>query len=173
MKKIFLLLFIGVFISSFAQTVKSKILKLKYTAADNWTATEFGGPNNWEESGNALCKCSGFSFTKPNKEGKMNIVVYASTASGLDSNKRNFIGNLHFEDVDKYEKTTNKHFSFQKKRSNFTDTKTKAKSFEVIRYQTKFEDHYYIIYVWQESMNILNPAREKEFNEMFNSIEAL
>ena len=101
------------------------------------------------------------------------MVVYPSSPNGLDSSKRNFVGNLRFEDVEKYEKTTNKHFSFQRKRSNFFDIKTKQKSFEAIRYQTRFEDRYYIIYIWQENSNLLNSTSEKELTEMVNAIEPL
>lgn len=155
------------------QTVKSKALKLKYTPPAGWNAQEFGSPTNWEESGNAMCKCSGVSFYKQHKDGKMNVVVYPSTQSGLDSTKRHFVGSLHFEDVVKYDKTKNKHFSFERKRSNFTDSKTKSKSFEVLRYFTKFEDHYYVIYTWQENMQALNSTNEKELYEMVNAIEPL
>lgn len=165
------LLFISVF--SFSQTVKSKILKLKYTVPENWTATEFGGQLNWDESGNNMCRCSGLAFSKPNKNGKFNIVLYASPSGGLDSVKREFVGSLHFEDVEKYEKATNKNFSFMKKRSNFLDSKTKTISYNVIRYVAKVEDHYYVIYAWQENMNLLNSTSEKELAEMVNAIEPL
>lgn len=174
MKNVFIALFLSAFVASYSQTVKSKALKLKYTTLEGWTAVEFGSPTSWEESGNAMCKCSGVSFTKPKKDGKMNVVVYPSSPSGLDSAKRNFVGNLQFVDVEKYEKTTNKHFSFQKKRSSFTDMKTGKKAYETIRYFTnKIEDHYYIIYVWQENSNLLNSTIEKEFTEMVNAIEPL
>ncbi len=157
------------------ETVKSKALKLKYTPPAGWNAQEFGSPTslNWEEQGNALCKCSGLSFFKSHKDGKMNVVVYPSTQSGLDSIKRNFVGNLRFDNVEKYDKTKNKFFSFEKKRSNFTDIKTNKKSFEVIRYYAKVEDHFYIIYVWQENMNALSPSNEKEIFEMVNAIEPI
>ncbi len=174
MKKIALLLALSFSFVAFAQKpIKSKILQLKYTTPDGWSAEEFGGLTNWEESGNALCKCSGLSFSKPHKDGKMHVVVYASTRSGLDSAKRNFVGNLHFENVEKYDKTTNKNFSFERRKSNFMDVKTKAKSFEVIRYQAKHEDHFYIIYAWQENMGALNSTNEKELVAMLNAIEPL
>jgi len=156
-----------------SQTVKSKILKLKYTIPEGWTAVEFGGKLNWDESGNQLCRCSGLAFSKPNKNGKFNVVVYASPIGGLDSAKRESVGNLHFENVEKYEKSTNKNFSFEKRRSNFLDTKTKTPSYNVIRYVAKVEDHYYLFYVWQENMNLLNSTSEKELAEMVNAIEPL
>lgn len=174
MKNITLLLFLSFSFAAFAQKpIKSKLLQLKYTTPDGWSAEEFGGPNNWEETGNTLCRCSGIAFSKPHKDGKMHVVVYASTRSGLDSAKRNFVGHLHFENVEKYDKTTNKNFSFEKRKSNFMDMKTKTKSFEVIRYQAKLEDHFYIIYAWQESMNALNSTNEKELVTMVNAIEPL
>lgn len=174
MKNLFFLLLIslsGVLFSQ--QTVKSKPLKLKYTLPAGWNAEEFGGKTSWEEPGNALCKCSGIAFSKSHKDGKMNVVVYPSTQSGLDSAKRNFVGNLRFENVEKFDKTRNKHFSFERKRSNFTDSKTNKKSWEVLRYFAKVEDHFYIIYTWQESMNALNSTNEKELYEMVNAIEPL
>ena len=72
-------------------------------------------------------------------------MVYPSTQSGLDSTKRNFVGALRFENVEKYDKTKNKYFSFERKKSNFTDSKTNKKSFDVIRYFAKVEDHFYDI----------------------------
>ncbi len=174
MKNALLLLFLNLFIFSFSQTVKSKALKLKYTPPDSWTAEEFGGLKSWDDGGNpAICNCSGVSFTKPNTKGKMHVVVYPSTAGGLDSAKRSFVGPLKFEMVEKYEKTKAKNFSFELRRSHFTDTKTKAKSFEVIRYFAKVEDHYYIIYSWRENMDLLNSNPEKELFEMINAIEPL
>ena len=103
----------------------------------------------------------------------MNVVIYPSTQSGLDSTKRNFIGNLRFENVEKYDKTKNKFFSFERKRSNFTDIKTNKKSFEVIRYFAKVDDHFYFIYAWQENMNALSPSNEKEIYEMINTVEPM
>ena len=82
----------------------------------------------------------------------MNVLVYPSTQSGLDSAKRYSAGNHIFENVQKYDKTKNKFFSFERKKSIFSDIRTKTKSFEVFRYFTKIEDHFYIIYTWQENM---------------------
>jgi hypothetical protein len=159
--------------SAFAQTVKSKILQLKYTLPENWSASEFGGKTGWDESGNALCRCSGIEFIKPHPKGKMHVVVYPSSAGGLDSAKRNFVGTLRFDPVEKYEKTTNKNFSFEKRKSSFTDTKTNQKSYNVVRLKGKMEDHYYLIYYWQENMDLLNSNTEKELMEMVNAIEPL
>ena len=47
-------MFVCVSIFSFSQTVKSKLLKLKYTTPESWTANEFGGKLNWDESGNVI-----------------------------------------------------------------------------------------------------------------------
>jgi hypothetical protein len=175
MKKIIAcLLFITLATITFSQeTVKSKPLKLKYTAPAGWVAEEFGAKLNWEEVGNPLCKCSGVKFNKQHKDGKLNVMVYPSTQSGLDSTKRNFVGSLRFENVEKYDKTKNKFFSFERKKSNFTDTKTNKKSFDVIRYFAKVEDHFYIIYAWQENTSLMSPQIEKELFEMINAIEPL
>ena len=174
MKKLFLFLLIAASTAIIAQeTVKSKPLKLKYTLPAGWIAEEFGDKLNWEVSGNALCKCSGIKFSKQHKDGKMNVLVYPSSQSGLDSTKRENVGNLHFENVEKYDKTKNKFFSFERKRSNFSDTKAGKKSFDVIRYFTKVEDHFYIFYVWQENMQLMSPQTEKELYEMINAIEPL
>ena len=176
MKKIIFLLATSIsMVLNAQQTVKSKVLKLKYTPPAGWNIVEFGSPTsvNWEEQGNAMCTCSGVSFYKSHKDGKMNVVIYPSTQSGLDSTKRNFVGTLHFEDVQKYDKTKNKFFSFERKRSNFTDSKTKSKSFEAIRYFAKADDHFYVIYAWQENMNSLSPSNEKEIYEMVNAVEPL
>jgi hypothetical protein len=174
MKQIIIITFLHLTLFIMAQEpVKSKALKLRYTPPSNWSVEEFGGKNSWDESGNALCHCSGVIFTKPNKDGKMNVLVYPSTNSGLDSSKHYSIGNLRFEHVEKYDKTKNKHFSFEVRRSNFNDIKTKAKSYNVIRYLAKVEDHYYIIYAWQENMDLLNSTAEKELYEMVNAIEPL
>jgi len=177
MKKFaFLFLLLSAF--SNAQTVKSKNLLLKYTPTAGWNAKEFGGISPWEDSGNEsdsyrICKCGGVYFYRTHGDGKMNVVVYASTQSGLDSTKRNFVGSLHFEDVQKWDRTKNKAFSFERKKSNFTDSKTKSKSYEVIRYQTKVDNHFYIIYAWQENMQALNSTNEKLLYEMINAIEPL
>lgn len=174
MRKILLSFLVCASVFSFAQTVKSKILKLKYTTPEGWTANEFGGLKNWDESGNAMCRCSGIAFSKPHKNGKFNVVLYAVTKGGLDSAKREFVGPLHFVNVEKVEKTTNKNFAFEKRRSNFYDVKSKTNSFNCIRYISKpTEGHFYIIYVWQENMELLNSTSEKELTEMVNAIEPL
>lgn len=173
MKAIVTSLLLALSFFSLSQTVKSKPLKLKYSTPNGWTAQEFGGKLSWDESGNELCRCSGVIFSKPHTNGKLNILVYPTNAAGLDSSKRNYVGMLRWENVEKYEKTTNKSFSFEKRRSNFTDTKGSKKSYEVIRYKAKIEDHFYIIYAWQENTGLLNPNVEKEFNEMLNAIEPL
>lgn len=172
MKKLLFLLSICLPVLLSAQhTIKSKNLKLKYTLPAAWTAEEFGGKKSWDDGGNSLCNCSGLSFTKQNKDGKLNVVAYPSTQAGLDSTKRNLVGSLRFENVDKYDKTRNKNFSFEKKKSNFTDTKNNSKSFEVIRYFAKVEDHFYIIYAWQDNKKAMSPDTEKELYEMVNAIE--
>ncbi len=174
MKKILLSLLIVASVSFTAQTFKSKPLKIKYTPPAGWIAEEFGDPLDWEKSGNAFCKCSGVKFSKQHKDGKMNVLVYPSTQSGLDSTKRNFVGSLAFVDVQKYDKTKNKFFSFERKKSNFTDAKkNNEKSFDVIRYFTKVDDHFYIIYAWQENKQLMSPQTEKELYEMVNAIEPL
>ena len=174
MRKITLSLLILVSGFSFSQTVKSKILKLKYSTPESWTATEFGGLLNWDEKGNEMCRCSGVAFSKPNKNGRFNVVVYAVTNGGLDSTKREFVGALHFENVEKVEKVTNKNFSFEKRRSNFYDVRAKKPSYNCIRYISKpTEGHCYLIYAWQENMNLLNSTAEKELTEMINAIEPL
>lgn len=176
MKKIALIVLACITLTVAAQkTEKSKALKLKYTLPAGWNAQEFGSTTtvNWEEQGNSLCKCSGILFFKSHKDGKMNVLVYPTTQSGLDSTKRNAAGNLVFENVVKYDKTKNKSFSFERKKSNFIDSKTKTKSFEVFRYYAKIEDHFYIIYTWQENMQALNSTNEKELYEMVNAIEPL
>ena len=172
MRSLAFFLFMSLLGLSQAQTTKSKNLKIKYTPPAGWNAEEFGGKSPWEDSGNEMCHCSGAHFFKSHKDGKMHVVIYASTQSGLDSTKRNSVGNLHFEDVVKYDRVRNNDMSFERKKSNFTDTKTKAKSFDVYRYYVKVEDHFYIIYAWQENMQTLNSANEKELFAMVNSIEA-
>lgn len=174
MRKFLLSMFVCTSIFSFAQTVKSKLLKLKYSTSENWTAVEFGGKLNWDESGNDMCRCSGVAFSKPHKNGKYNVVVYAVPNGGLDSAKREFVGSLHFVNVEKVEKTTNKSFSFEKRRSNFFDVRAKKPSYNCIRYISKpIDGHCYLIYVWQENMDLLNSTTEKELNEMVNLIEPL
>ena len=102
----------------------------------------------------------------------MNVLVYPSAATGLDSAKRDRVGNLRFEDVQKYDKIRNKNFSFERKKSNFT-MPSGEKSYEVFRYLAKSEDHFYIIFAWQENMDILNSTAEKELNKMVNAIEPM
>lgn len=174
MKKLSYILIFLVSASLHAQkVVKSKNLQLKYTLPENWSAEEFGGMSPWEEGNSSYCKCAGVAFSKPHKDGKMHVVVYPSTVGGLDSAKRSNVGHLHFENVIKYDKTTNKNFSFEKRKSNFTDLKSKSKSFEVIRFQAKHEGRIYVFYAWQESMNALNSTNERELMEMVNAIEPL
>jgi hypothetical protein len=172
MKNLLLVMLFGFFSFSQAQTTKSKNLKLKYTLPAGWNAEEFGGKAPWEDAGNAMCHCAGVHFYKSHKDGKMNVVVYPSTQPGLDSTKRNSVGNLHFEDVVKFDRVRNNDLSFERKKSNFTDSKTKARSFEVYRYFAKAEDHFYIIYAWQENLQTLNSTNEKELFQMVNAIEA-
>lgn len=156
-----------------SQTVKSKLLKLKYTAPEGWNVEEFGGKTSWDESGNNLCKCSGLYFFKQHKDGKLNVLIYPSSVFGLDSAKRNMAGNLKFVDVEKYDKTKNKNFSFEKKKSTFNDSKSNKKMYEVIKYKTKVEDHYYVIFTWQESANMMSPNTEKDLFEVVNALEPL
>lgn len=180
MKTLCLLLATVLSTGLFAQkAIKSKVVKLKYTLPEGWNAREFGNPENktWEEGGTAfdnevLCRCSGIYFFRTHKEGKMNVVVYPSTTSGLDSAKRNFVGPLQFEDVEKYDNIRNNGISFQRKKSNFLDSKTRAKSYEVFRYFAKVDDHYFIIYAWQENTQALSAANQKLLFEMVNAIEA-
>jgi hypothetical protein len=173
MKNLFAFITIFMSLSLQAQTIKSKILQLKYTTPAGWNAEEFGGKNNWDESGNTLCKCSGLHVTKPKNNGLLHVLVYPSTVNGLDSSKRDMVGNLRFVPVEKYDKTRNKHFSFEKRRSEFEDLKSKNKSFEVIRYKAKVDDHYYIFYTWQEKQGAIDPDTEKELFEVINAMEPL
>lgn len=173
MKNVLFLLALAFCIQIQAQTVKSKALKLKYTTPAGWAVSEFGGKDSWDQSGNELCNCSSLHFTKDNKDGKLNVLVYPTTVNGLDSAKRNIVGRMQFVDVEKYDKTRNKNFSFEKRRSNFVNMKTKGKSFEVIRYKAKVDDHYYLIYTWQENMGMMSPNTEKELFEVINNIEPL
>lgn len=173
MKNFLLTVIIGLSMTLSAQSGKSKSIKIKYTLPAGWNVEEFGGKTSWDEAGGSLCKCSYLYFYKAHKDGKMNILVYPSSQGGLDSAKRNFVGPLVFQNVEKYDKTRNKSFSFERKKSNFIDAKTKSKSYEAFRYQAKIEDRYYIIYAWQESMNALNSVSEKELYEMVNGLEPL
>jgi len=170
MKNLILTLLISLSTLLQAQT-KSKNLKIKYTLPAGWNAEEFGGKAPWEDAGNTFCHCAGAFFYRQHKDGKMNVVIYPSTQAGLDSTKRNFVGTLHFEDVVKYDNVRSNGMSLQRKKSNFTDSKTGAKSFEAFRYFTKVEDHFYIIYAWQESMQPLNSTNERELLQMVNAIE--
>jgi len=172
MKNPLILVFLGLSLLTQAQTLKSKNLKLKYTPPAGWNTEEFGGKGSWEEAGNDLCHCSGIHFSRSHKDGKMHVVVYASTQSGLDSAKRNSVGNLKFEEVVKFDRVRNNDMSFERKKSNFTDSKTKTKSFDAYRYFVKVDDHFYIIYAWQENMQTLNSTNEKELFAMVNAIEA-
>jgi hypothetical protein len=171
MKNLVFLLLISLFTSSPAQTIKSKNLKIKYTPPAGWNAEEFGDKSPWETGENPLCKCSGAHFSKSHKDGKMHVVLYPSTQAGLDSTKRNGVVQLRFEDVVKFDRVRINGVSFERKKSNFTDTKTNAKSFEVYRYFAKVEDRFYIIFAWQENMQTLNSSNEKEIFAMINAIE--
>jgi hypothetical protein len=162
-----------VFCSLTVAQTKSKVLKLKYTAPEGWNVVEFGGKESWDESGNALCKCSGLQFTKQHKDGKLNVVVYPSTISGLDSLKREMVGSMKFVDVEKYDKTKNKNFSFEKKKSYFQDVRANKKMYEVVKYKTKIDDHFYIIYTWQENTGMMSPDIEKELFQVVNALEPL
>lgn len=173
MKNLFAFIAVLMSLSFQAQTVKSKSLKLKYTTPAGWNAEEFGGKNSWDEAGNNLCKCSGLHFTKPDNNGLLHVLVYPSSVNGLDSSKRDMAANLRFVPVEKYDKTRNKYFSFEKRRSVFEDAKSKNKSFEVIRYKAKVEDHYYLFYTWQEKQGAMDPDTEKVLFEVINSIEPL
>lgn len=172
MKQLFTLLFVSLLAFSQAQSTKSKNLKLKYTPPQGWTAEEFGDKSPWEGPGNSLCHCSGVHFTRSHPDGKMHVLVYPSTQAGLDSTKRNLVGNLEFVDVVKYDRVRNNDMSLERKKSNFIITKTKTKSYEAFRYVTKVDDHFYIIFAWQESMQTLNSINEKELFKMVNAIEA-
>lgn len=158
-------------LSILANAQKAKNMKVKYTLPAGWNAEEFGGKSPWEDPGNAMCKCSGLYFFRSHKDGKMNVVLYPSTQSGLDSTKRNAVGNLRFENVEKFDRVRHNEVSFERKKSNFTDTKSKSKSFEAFRYSAKVDDHFYIVYAWQENMQALNSTNEKELIEMVKGIE--
>lgn len=167
MKNLILLALLTCSISAYSQ--KAKNMKVKYTLPEGWNAEEFGGKTPWEESGNSFCKCSGLYFYKSHKDGKMNVVLYPSTPAGLDSSKREAVGDLKFVNVEKFDRVRHNDVSFERKKSNFT--KNKTKSFETFRYLAKVDDHYYIIYAWQENMQLLNSTDEKELQEMVKAIE--
>lgn len=174
MRNILSIILVCASVAAFSQTVKSKALKLKYTLTDSWTANEFGDPLNWDKGTNAMCKCAGVAFSKPDANGKYNVVVYAVPAGGLDSAKREFVGSLHFVNVEKIEKAVNENFSFERRRSKFMDVKTNTPSFNCMRYITKPKDGYsYVIYAWQENMNLLNSTAERELSKMINVIAPL
>lgn len=156
------------------KSVKVKELKIKYTLPEGWNINSYITDQPWEATSNVLCKCAALHFFSPNKNGQFNVVVYPTTISGLDSAKRSFVGTLRFEGVEKYDKTKNEFFSFEKRHSFFVDTKKGTqKSFEVIRYIAKLKDRAYIFYAWQENMNLLNPTVEKDLTKMINAIEPL
>lgn len=167
----FVCLFIGMTLAQ--KAVKLTNLKLKYTLPEGWVAEAFGNEMPWETSNSSYCKCGGILFTKQHSNGTMRVMVYPSTIAGLDSTKRNFVGNLRFEKVEKYFKTTNKNFSFEKRVSFFTDTQKGKKAYDVIRYIARPEKVTYIIYTWQESSNMMDAKTERELFEMVNGIEAI
>ncbi len=169
MKKLLFIPLLCLCLLSYGQ--KAKNMKVKYILPEGWNVEEFGGKSPWEDPGNMLCKCSGLHFFKSQKDGKMNVVLYPSTASGLDSTKRDAVGNLKFVNVEKFDRVRHNDVSLERRKSNFTDSKTKAKSFEAFRYFAKVDDHYYIIYAWQENMQLLNSTNEKELQEMVKAIE--
>ena len=104
----------------------------------------------------------------------MNVVVYRQHTGRPRFHQKKFgVGNLHFEDVVKIDRVRNNDmFHLNGKNQILRIAKTKAKSFEVYRYFVKVEDHFYIIYAWQENMQALNSTNEKELFAMVNSIEA-
>lgn len=119
-------------------------------------------------------KCWGVAFSKPDANGEYNVVDYAVPVGELDSTKREFVRILHFVNIEKIEKSINENFSFEKRRSNFVDAKTKAKSYNCMRYITKPKDGYsYIIYALQENMNLLNSTSESQLSKMINVIAPL
>ena len=101
----------------------------------------------------------------------MKIVVYPSTQSGLDSAKREGVGRLKFENVEKKDGVRSNGVFYERKRSNFKDSKSGAKSYDVFRFFARVDDHFYIIYAWQENMQLLNSTNEKELLEMVKAIE--
>lgn len=155
------------------KAVKLPNLKLKYTLPEGWNAEAFGGESPWESANSTYCKCAGVMFTKQHPNGPMHVIVYPSTVSGLDSTKRNFVGNLRFEKVEKYFKTTNKNFSFEKRESYFTDTKKGAKAYDAFRYLARQKTTTYVIYTWQETANKMDAKTERELFEMVNGIEPM
>ncbi|MCA0430932.1 MAG: hypothetical protein LCH32_10580 [Bacteroidetes bacterium] len=175
MKKLITLFFLTATTFMLAQKpIKVKELKLKYTLPEGWNVSPFTAEINWENSKNTFCNCSAIHFYSPNKNGQFNVVVYPTLISGLDSTKRNFVGALNFVPVEKYDKTKNEFFSFEKRHSHFVDSKKgNQKSYDVVRFVAKLKDRAYVFYAWQESMNLLNPNVEKDLNKMINAIEPL
>jgi hypothetical protein len=45
--------------------------------------------------------------------------------------------------------------------------------YEAIKYKTKIDDHYYIIYTWQENSGMMSPDIEKELFQVVNALEPL
>lgn len=175
MKKQFLIaLFVVSLVAGLAQkTVKVQALKLKYALPDGWVAEVFAGEEPWEKAQSTYCNCAGILFTKQHSNGALKVMVYPSTVSGLDSTKRNRVGDLHFEKVEKYFKTTNKVFSFEKRVSVFTDVKKGKKACDAIRYMARPEKITYIIYTWQENNLAMDPKTERELFEMVNALEPM
>lgn len=171
MKQLFLILLAFTLLQTRAQSVRSKNLKIKYTLPAAWNAEEFGGKSPWEDAGNDLCKCAGVHFTRSHADGKMHVLIYPSTQAGLDSTKRNKVGELEFVDVVKFDRVRNNGMSMERKKSNFIHFKTKTKSFEAFRYIIKVEEHFYIVFAWQENMQALNSTNEKELFSMVNAFE--
>lgn len=155
------------------KTVKVQSLKLKYALPEGWRAEVFAGEEPWEKTQSVYCNCAGVLFTKQHSNGAMNVMVYPSTVSGLDSTKRNRVGDLYFEKVEKYFKTTNKVFSFEKRVSAFMDVKKGKKVCDAIRYIARPEKTTYIIYTWQENNLAMDPKTERELFEMVNAIEPI
>jgi hypothetical protein len=171
MKNLFIVILISSALYSHSQSGKSKNLKIKWDMPAGWNVEEFGDKNTWETGNHPLCRCAGIIFFKSDKAGKMNVVLYPSTQSGLDSAKRNAVGNLRFEDVVKYDKVRLNELPFERKKSNFADAKSGAKSFEAYRFYIKQKDTHYIIYAWQENMQSLNSTAEKDLFAMVKAIE--
>lgn len=155
------------------KTIKEPALQLKYTLPEGWKAEVYAGETPWEKGTSPYCACAGILFSKPNSNGTLKVMVYPSTISGLDSAKRYAVGALRFEKVEKYFKTTNKVFSFEKRVSYFTDTKSGQQTYEVIRYMARPEKTTYIIYTWQETLNKMDPKTERELFEMVNALEPI
>lgn len=172
MKNIIITLFMACTINSIAQKpIKVGELNLKFIALEGWNSYI-----NLEESNkkNNICNCSYIHFTKQHPNGELNIVVYPTNKQGLDSIKREMVGSLRFQPVEKYDNTKNEFFKFQKKTSYFVDTKNNnSKSYEVARHIAKYKNDFFIFYTWQKSSTILNPNVEKELNLQLNKIEPI